>query len=92
MRRGDKVGKIDCEQISRRIKLTFVNQLTVKKDSRPRFREVQVVTIGDHMRGADEICLCVRDDGSSPKNRTQRDNRVNFDKRTVSHLNGNRRW
>jgi hypothetical protein len=91
MRRGDKVGKIDCEQISRRIKLTFVNQLTVKKDSRPRFREVQVVTIGDHMRGADEICLCVRDDGSSPKNRTQRDNGLNFDERAVSHLNCKRR-
>ncbi len=70
MRRGDKVGKIDCEQISRRIKLTFVNQLTAMKDSRPRFREVQVVTIGNHMRGADEVGLCIRDNGSSPSETT----------------------
>ena len=91
MRRGDKVGKIDCEEISRWIKLTFVNQLTVMKDSRPRLREVQVVTIGDHMRGADEVGLCVRNNDSSPKNRTQRDNGLNFNKRAVSHLNCKRR-
>jgi len=91
MRGGDKVGKIDCEQISRRIELTFVNLLIVMKDSRPRFREVQVVAIGDHMRGADEVGLCFRDNDSSPKNRTQRDNRLNFDKRAVSHLNCKRR-
>jgi len=51
VRGSDHIGEVDGEEIGRRIKTAFMNELIVAEYTSTELREVQVVTIRNHMRG-----------------------------------------